>query len=172
MRIDGKPYLLEWDEFAFRLGGVAPLHTVGAARIIDISDETRPRVVSNLRLRVNQPDAHAAAGGDPSPPLPWPFFGYTAHYCSIPRTADPTIAACSFMNSGLRIFTLRTRGPREVAYFVAPPSAPVEQGRGREQLRRIQTCSSIPARQQVWYSDGNSGFYALKLTQRAWPGAG
>jgi hypothetical protein len=27
----------------------------------------------------------------------------------------------------------------------------------------------VPQRGEVWYSDGNSGFYALKVTNGAWP---
>jgi len=51
----GKPYLLEIDEFAVedRPGFPAPNGSrVGATRIIDISDEIKPAVVSNLRLEV------------------------------------------------------------------------------------------------------------------------
>src|SRR5688572_8222089 len=54
--IDGKPYIVEVDEFSTTpdgdITGNGPV--VGAARIIDISDETRPFVVSNIRLEVHQ----------------------------------------------------------------------------------------------------------------------
>src|SRR5206468_6726572 len=57
--INGHPYLVEVDEFS-RLGGPGgPLDRsapVGAARIIDIADDTKPNVVSNLRLQVNMPE--------------------------------------------------------------------------------------------------------------------
>ena len=58
----GRPYLLEIDEFA--RGG-----EVGAARIIDIGDETQPRVVSDLRLEVHNPENFEAVAGDPGKSL-------------------------------------------------------------------------------------------------------
>ena len=66
--IHGKPYVLEFDEYT--AGQKGDNDAVGAARIIDISDERKPRVVSNLRLQVNQPADHAAASGDPGPRVP------------------------------------------------------------------------------------------------------
>ena len=77
---------------------------VGAARIIDISDERKPRVIANLRLQVNQPADHAAAAGDPGAISP--VQGYAAHYCNIPTRVDPKIVACSFIASGLRVFDI------------------------------------------------------------------
>src|SRR3712207_8901900 len=38
---------------------------VGAARLIDISDETKPRQVSEMRLEVHQPENRAQLEGDP-----------------------------------------------------------------------------------------------------------
>ena len=60
---NGHPYLLEFDEYTAPTLGTGSPDDVGAARIIDIGDETQPRVVANLRLQVNQPrpTTHAAA---------------------------------------------------------------------------------------------------------------
>src|SRR4051795_12511548 len=56
---DGKPYVLEFDEYtAGTVNPTADPNDVGAARIIDIADETKPRVIANLRLQVNQHDDH------------------------------------------------------------------------------------------------------------------
>ena len=46
--IAGHPYLVEVDEFA-------DADNVGAARLIDIADVKAPKVVSNMRLAVNNP---------------------------------------------------------------------------------------------------------------------
>ena len=55
-------------------------------------------------------------------PLPAPAFNYAAHYCGVPRQVDPEIVACSFINSGLRVFNIQDPlHPREVAYFISPP---------------------------------------------------
>jgi hypothetical protein len=29
-----------------------------------------------------------------------------------------------------------------------------------------------PERGEIWYADGNSGFYAVRVTNDAWPGSG
>ena len=95
---------------------------VGAARIIDISDERAPKVISDLRLEVHQPEHRTEVAGDPG--VSSPVQGYAAHYCNVPRQDDPPLVACSFIASGLRVFDIRDpRSPKEVAYFVAPPAA-------------------------------------------------
>src|SRR3981081_2000225 len=125
--IHGHSYLLEFDEYALRFSSPPPPDTVGAARIIDISDQAHPRVVSNLRLEVNQPAGHHAASGDPGATSP--VQGYAAHYCSVPREVDPGIVACSFISSGLRVFDVRDPlHPREIAYYIAPPRHAPENG--------------------------------------------
>lgn len=167
MTIHGRHYLLEFDEFAFRFNPpTAGEDRAGGARIIDIQAPRHPRVLSNLRLQVNMPAAHAAADGDPSP-LPAPNTNYAAHYCAIPREVDPGIAACSFLNSGLRIFDIRDPAhPREVGYFVSPPRQASNSNDGDAALSQP---AFDPARRQVWYTDATSGFYVLGLTRAAWP---
>ena len=169
--IGERPYLVEVDEFAadeegnYDFEGNAP--NVGAARVIDIADEREPKVVSNIRLQVNQPKYRDQIGGDPGASSP--LQGYAAHYCGVPRADDPGIVACSFIASGLRVFDIRDPySPREVAYFVAPPApSPVA-------AERTNFAMSKPvfdrARRTVWYTDGNSGLYAVRLTNGAWPG--
>ena len=164
MLIDGRPYLLEFDEFGFRFSTLAPLNWVGAVRIISLADERHPRVISNLRLRVNQPEEHAIANEDPAP-LPAPFFNYSAHYCAIPRAVNPEIVACSFINSGLRVFNIEDpRHPREVAYFIAPTHT----SSGRQPNAAFSQPAFAPARREVWYTDATGGFFVLRLSRAAW----
>ena len=59
--------------------------SVGAARIIDISDARKPFVVSNIRLQVHQPENREAIAGDPGAQSP--AQGYAAHYCNVPQRA-------------------------------------------------------------------------------------
>ena len=135
--IHGKPYLLEFDEYAVRFSAPAPPDTVGAARLIDISDELHPRVVSNLRLEVNQPAGHHEASGDPGAISP--VQGYAAHYCNVPRENDPGIVACSFISSGLRVFDIHDPlHPKEIAYYIAPPHYATGERRGRQQFRDVK----------------------------------
>ncbi len=165
--IHGRSYLLEFDEYAFRFSGSAPPDTVGAARMIDISDERHPRVVSNLRLQVDQPAEHHAASHDPGQIDP--AQGYAAHYCNVPREIDPEIAACSFISSGLRIFDIRDPlHPKEIGYFIAPPKHEPENA-GDGSNFAMSKPAFDPARREIWYTDGTSGFYVLKLASRYWP---
>jgi hypothetical protein len=167
LTIKGKHYLLEFDEYAFRYGGNAPPDTVGAARIIDISDEAHPHVVSNLRLAVDQPAEHHAAESDPGAASP--VQGYAAHYCNVPREVDPGIVACSFIASGLRVFDIRDPlHPREIAYFIAPPHPEPENGLDGSNFAMSKPAFA-PERREVWYSDGTSGFYVLRLDPGVWP---
>src|SRR5262249_366248 len=65
MVIKGHRYLLEFDEFAFRFDTVTPADTVGAGRIVNVDDEAQRRVVSKVRLQVNDPEYRAQAVSDP-----------------------------------------------------------------------------------------------------------
>jgi hypothetical protein len=160
----GHKYVLETDEF----GSDA---SIGAARIIDIQDIKKPFVVSNLRLAVNQP---AAQGDDleADPGNVYPeqrFQGYQGHYCSLPSRIDPQIIACSFIMSGLRVFDIaNVSKPKEIAYF----NKPVIEGSVPQQPRRGGAFAmAAPAYDEatgdIWYTDGNSGFYVVRLTGAA-----
>jgi hypothetical protein len=172
VRFGGKPALIEIDEFSseadgtYSLAGNGP--RVGAARIIDISDEKAPKVISDMRLEVNQPEHRAEIAGDPGATS---FVqGYGGHYCNVPAEDDPKIVACSFILSGLRVFDISDRfHPKEAAYFVAPPAPSPVRG------ERTNYAMSKPAfdtkRHIIWYSDGNSGLYGVRLTNNTWRAA-
>src|SRR4029077_6128825 len=94
---------------------------VGAARIIDFADETKPVVVSQMRLEVNDAGQRAGAQKD-DPGAGDPAQGYAGHYRAVPQRTDPGIVACSFIISGLRVFDIHDPAqPKEIAYF-NPPS--------------------------------------------------
>ena len=166
--IQGHPYLVEIDEFATDSNGdiTANGPVVGAARIIDIADETKPEVVSNIRLDVHQPENRAALAGDPGAGN---FVGgYAGHYCNVPRREEPGIVACSFILSGLRVFDIRDPArPTEVAYYNTPkePTLPGDP----PSSYAMSSPSFVPERGEIWYSDGNSGLYAVRITNGIWP---
>jgi hypothetical protein len=161
----GKQYVLEIDEYGNSLRGSE--HDIGAGRIIDVSRETKPRVISNLRLEVNQPDEHRAAGSDPG--ASQPVQGYAGHYCDVSSAKNPKIAACSFIVSGLRIFDISNlKRPKEIAYFVAPTESRFENG-FQASSYAMSRPAIVPRRREVWYSDGTSGFYSVKVDKRVWP---
>jgi hypothetical protein len=148
----GHKYVLETDEFGSG-------EQIGAARIIDIQDEKKPFVVSNLRLAVNKGDQTTDPGDDQV------FQGYQGHYCSLPSRTDPYIVACSFIMSGLRVFDIRNPAhPKEIAYF----NKPLMPGTGFVPNKAGSFAMSAPAYDEetrdIWYTDGNSGFYVVRLT--------
>jgi hypothetical protein len=165
---NGHRYLMEFDEYAnySAEGGVTQASSpVGAARIINIDDERHPKVVSNIRLAVHQPAARAGAQqGDPGAASP--VQGYAAHYCSVPTRTNPNLVACSMILSGLRIFDIRdVAHPKEVGYFNRPVNTgdnPTEPSNGGAFAMSQPAWDS--SHDSVWYSDGNSGFYAVRLT--------
>jgi hypothetical protein len=156
----GHPYLLETDEFGSNAA-------IGAARIISIDNIKKPKIVSNLRLAVNQPAIQPSIQGDPGNDQP--FQGYQGHYCSLPSRVDPTIIACSFIMSGLRVFDIAdVRHPREIGYF----NKPIVPGSvANDPLRAGGFAMSAPAYDEktgdIWFTDGNSGFYVVRLTGTA-----
>jgi RTX calcium-binding nonapeptide repeat (4 copies)/LVIVD repeat len=158
--IKGHPYVVEIDEFG---AGSA----VGAGRIIDIGDETSPQVISNLRLEVHQPENFPAIEGDPGTSSS--IQGYAGHYCNVPTRVDPKIVACSMILSGLRIFDITDpHNPREIAYFNAPVQPrTLNEGISEASNYAMSSPSFVPERNEIWYTDGFSGFYAVRLTNEA-----
>jgi hypothetical protein len=151
----GHKYLLETDEFGSE-------DNIGAARIIDIEDEKHPFVVSDLRLAVDEGGQTEDPGDDQ------PFQGYQGHYCSLPSRVNPRIVACSFIMSGLRVFDIhKPARPREIAYF----NKPLMPGTGTNPAKAGAFAMSAPAYDQasgdIWYTDGNTGFYVVRLTKAA-----
>src|SRR3954468_12795279 len=156
----GHKYLMEIDEFGSNAN-------IGAARIIDNQNEKKPFVVSNIRLAVN---AAKAQGADleADPGNDQPFQGYQGHYCSLPSRVNPNVIACSFIMSGLRVFDISTPAkPREVAYF----NKPLLPGGDANPMKAGSFAMSAPAYDEatndIWYSDGNTGFYVVRLSKAA-----
>lgn len=165
---NGHRYLLEFDEFAFRINPPTMAETPGAARIINIDHPGGPRIVSDLRLQVQMPANHKIANADPYPLASVSVVGYGSHYCSVPTTNTPQLAACSDLNSGLRVFNISNpAAPYEVAYFINPP-------RVANLLPSLQgvVAFSMPTwdvvRHQVIYTDAVGGMYVLQLHSNVW----
>jgi hypothetical protein len=165
MFVKGHPYVLFVDE-----GGM------GMARIIDIGDETKPRVVSKLKLEIDMPQNEDINGEEAS------FgkgdgrlgtFGYNAHYCTIDREQDPTIAACSYFESGVRIFDIRDlMHPREIAYINvggADPGHPGSQRNGGTSSYNSAQIRIVRERGEIWFTDQDRGFFVARFTNGAWP---
>lgn len=90
----------------------------GGVKLVDVSDDTRPKVVNKLKLEINLPqhiDANigSSMGGS--------AFAYESHYCAADRQHNPTALACGWISSGIRVFDVRDPfAVREIAYFNPP----------------------------------------------------
>jgi hypothetical protein len=162
--IGGHPYVVEIDEFG-------TLSRVGAGRIIDVADEKKPKVVGDMRLEVHDPKNFDRIRGDNAAGNT--LQGYAGHYCNVPSRVDPGIVACSYILSGLRVFDIRDpKNPKEIAYFNAPidprifPAVTIAPPPSNYAM---SSPSFVPERGEIWYSDGLSGFYAVRVTNGRWP---
>ncbi|HEX3732339.1 MAG TPA: hypothetical protein VHU91_05390 [Mycobacteriales bacterium] len=103
----GIPHLITVDEYAAE-----------GVRIFNLGDERRPRLVKHLQLEIQQNQHIDARRADTTGNG---VFGYDTHYCTVDRYADPTAMACSYFQSGIRVFDIRNpEQPRELAYFNPP----------------------------------------------------
>ncbi|WP_433622223.1 LVIVD repeat-containing protein [Nocardia sp. CA-120079] len=103
----GTPYLFAPDEAGS-----------GGVKLIDISDETRPRVVNSIKLEINLPENLASALASS---MGRSIFSYDPHYCTADRPADPTALACGWFGSGIRVFDVRDPFQvREIGYYNPP----------------------------------------------------
>ena len=120
-----------------------------------------------MRLEVNQP-ANRAGDQVNDPGATFQVQGYGGHYCAVPSRTEPGVAACSFIMSGLRMFDIRDPyHPREIAYANFPTN-PTKPGELASSFA-MSAPAFAPGRGEVWYADGNSGFYNLHITNGVWP---
>ena len=173
--IDGKPYIVEVDEYSID-GKEAPPPRQGpvVGPRGSSTSPTRPsrRSSPNIRLEVHQPENRAAIAGDYGAQNPTQ--GYAAHYCNVPRREDPGIMACSMILSGLRVFDIRDpREPQGDRLLRRPAGHDLARPAARSSTSaptgRCPSPTFVPERGEIWYSDGTSGFYALKVDPDVWP---
>jgi hypothetical protein len=60
--------------------------------------------------------------------------------------------------------------PKEIAYYVAPPSPRLENGLQASDFAMSRP-EFAPERREIWFTDGPTGFYVLRLDKSAWPAA-
>jgi hypothetical protein len=122
--IDGRPHLIFTDEVGSggagfnsnagrQLACSLGLPPEGFPRIIDISDETKPKIISKIMLEIDDPANCPVILNDPPPVI-----SLSSHYCNVDRRNNPKLLACTFRESGLRVFDIRdVYHPREIAYY-------------------------------------------------------
>lgn len=122
--INGKPHVVMVDEAgagglataaSARAACAAGLSAFPLARIYDMSNEVQPKLVSKLKLETHDLKNCDMAVADVADLA---VFTYGSHYCSVDDTENATAMACSYFNSGIRVFDIRDPAkPKEIAYF-------------------------------------------------------
>ncbi len=171
--IGGNPFILFVDEAG-----------LGAARLIDIRDETQPVVASKLKLEIHMPEREELRTADL---FNTGVFGYEGHYCGVDRVTNTTTVACGYFQSGIRVFDVRDPyAPREIAYFNPPaqegnrtaiPGSQHANGlvgsAGGTTSLTADWCSAqvrlIPERGELWTTCQDNGFMVLRFTNGVWP---
>lgn len=130
--VAGKQYLVMVDEGGsagladaqnvnLKAACAAGLSPFPMARIYDISDEKAPRAVSKLMLEIHDPKNCAQVEPDV---VGLSTFTYGSHYCSVDNRDNATVLACSYFNSGIRVFDIRNpERPKEIAYYNPGPTS-------------------------------------------------
>jgi hypothetical protein len=184
----GEPYLLDWSEYRTFLVPCIPgqqkSSLFGYPAIIDIADDTKPRVVSTLKTEVMDPKNCAKVladsaiiqdtnvflkAGDVFPLLGSRVFLYDSHYCSTDRLHDPTIVACASFASGVRVYDIRDPyKPIEIAYWNAGFVRDLVGGGlyGNLAVARPVIRSDLG---QIWFPDAFKGFHVLQFREGVWP---
>ena len=185
VKIGGKPFVIFADEGGS--GGVssaaqeqaacaAGLSPFPMARIIDISDETNPKIVSRLALEVHNPANCARVLPDL---VGLSTFTYGSHYCSVDNRHHATTLACGYFNSGIRVFDIRDpRRPKEIAYFNPAGTTTPSPGSNHNRVGGWVAggpdwCSAqvhLDARKgTLWTTCQDNGVLVLKFREAVWP---
>jgi len=139
VKINGHPYIIASDESGAAGGvdfwagacarGVPPF---GFPRIIDVGDETNPKIIAELMLEVSDPANCSALLAETPPDFPGTAPGtnlpaesgttnYSEERCVADNPDDAKMLACSFQHGGLRVFDIRDLShPKEIAYWKPP----------------------------------------------------
>ena len=195
VRINGHPYLISTDEGggAAGPGGLQGACDRGQAlwgypQIIDIGNETHPRIVSKLMLQVSDPancqqqvneTPSDYCGGGPCPGTNLPAESgsnnYSEERCVADNPMNATMLACSFQNAGLRVFDIRDPlHPTEIAYYkppavgtaFRPSSGSWVPGADRtvDKVASWVRWRTVGNQREIWFvSDGN-GFQVVRFS--------
>ena len=121
---NGRPYILSTDESGAGLDGEWNRHPLQRtfSRLIDISDDTNPRVVSTFKPDVNDPDNVAQVMAEQ-------INGGMLHYIGFDDRYKMRLVFYAGANQGIRVVDFRVpESPREIAYYKAPNVATTRAG--------------------------------------------
>ena len=187
--IKGKPYIIFTERRApvrcralrRPRGGVrARAAPFGFARIIDISDETRPTTVSKLTLEPNDPaNCDKYLNDFPPETTNNDTYGYSSHYCTPDATKDPKMLACSYWGAGSpRVRHPRSVPAKEIAMTTSLPhtgrssspdplSGTTTPGKDRttDRVGSNIRFNTVGAETHLWFIGQDNGFQVAKFTR-------
>jgi len=185
VKIKGKPYIIHVDEAGS--GGfssaaqiaracAAKLPPFPMARLIDISDEKNPVIVSRVMLETHDPANCNKVAPDL---IGLSIFTYGSHYCSVDNKHNATTLACGYFNSGIRVFDIRDpRRPKEIAYYNPAGTTTISAGSNHPLGNNWRAggpdwCSAqvhLDANNgTLWTTCQDNGVLALKFRKGVWP---
>jgi hypothetical protein len=155
------------------------------ARIIDISDERDPQVISKLMLEVHDPANCSAVLNDHAGIT---IFGYDSHYCTVDNPDNAKLVGCGHFQSGLRVFDIRDPyHPKEIAYYKPParrmafrpgsqlyfrtPHHEIPGGPGGDRTAdwassNVRFRMNKGGEYQIWFTSQDNGFQIVRFTNR------
>jgi hypothetical protein len=162
--IKGRPFIFSSGETPIRGAKNCPW-AWGSA--VDVSDERRPRAVSEIKLEVNEQANCGRVGADDAV--------YSIHYSGVDSFERTTRLFYTYYTGGLRVFDVRDPvHPKEIAYYHPPPPQstvhkPSSQGAaGDSHTPGWDSATSdvryIPNQRQLWFVSIAGGFQVLQLT--------
>jgi hypothetical protein len=185
VKIAGKPYIIHVDEGGS--GGLSSVAQANAAcaagapifplaRIVDVSDETNPTLVSRVALEIHAPKSCRLVVPDL---VGLSIFTYGSHYCSVDNRQNATTLACGYFNSGIRIFDIRDPvNPKEIAYY--NPAGATTASPGSNHVLGNNFVAGGPdwcsaqvhldaTKGTVWTTCQDNGVLMLRFTHGVWP---
>ena len=136
IKINGHPYIVSVDEAGAAsasdgwAGACARgFGAFGFPQIIDVADETHPKIIAKLRMEVDDPANCAALRAETPPDVPGTAPGtnlpsisgttnYSVEACVADNPDDTKMLACGAQNAGLRVFDVSDPiHPKEIAYW-------------------------------------------------------
>jgi hypothetical protein len=136
VKIQGHPYIITIDEAGAASASdgwpgacTRGFPAFGYPQIVDVADETNPKIIAKLRLQVDDPANCAALLAETPPDAPGTAPGtnlpaisgttnYSVESCVADNPDDTKMLACGAQNAGLRVFDVSDpTNPKEIAYW-------------------------------------------------------
>ena len=183
----GRSYIISTDESGGQAGvgglpaacarGASPY---GYSNVIDITDETSPRIVSKIMLEVHDPKNCSKFLAEP-PEVGGGILDYSTERCAVDRPNNPTLAACGSRGTGTRIYDIRDPlHPAEIAYWKGPAprtaflpgsgswtpgvDRTVEKQAGMPRFVRARAANGKGHELNLWLVGDGNGFQVLRFT--------